>query len=150
MRLMKWFKDNYLTGNTGYTVLDIGSRVVTEGHQCYRTIFPPPDIYLGMDVEPGPNVDIVGYESLQTYDVVISGQTIEHIKRPWEWLKGITKYFTKYICIIAPHDLQEHRFPIDCYRFMPDGMRDVFEYAGIEEVQIIRKARDTMGIGKHK
>lgn len=130
------------------TILDIGSKQVKKKHDTYRVLFPPPFIYEGMDIEPGDNVDIVGYHNIEKmYDVVISGQVMEHIEFPWDWLKSLKQYFSKYICIIAPNTCKEHRYPIDTFRFYPDGMRALFKWAGIKELGIMARADDTMGIG---
>jgi hypothetical protein len=51
------------------------------------------------------------------------------------------------VCIIAPHTWPEHKHPIDTYRYYPDGMRDLFDYAGIEETHIYKNENDTVGIG---
>jgi len=147
MKLMRYFKYKYLEDQAA-TVLDIGSRRVKRGHQTYSRIFKPPYKYTGMDIEPGRNVDIVGYENIiGVYDVVVSGQVMEHVNRPWDWLKHLTKYFTKYICIIAPNTLREHKYPLDTYRYFPDGMRDLFNYAKIIELEIFKDGDDTIGIG---
>ena len=146
---MQRFKDDYLFDMKGSTVLDIGSmHIMKVKKQTYRNIFEPDFNYTGMDIEPGKNVDIVGYKNIKDiYDVVISGQAMEHIKRPWEWLKSIEQYFKTYICIIVPNTHKEHRHPLDTYRYFPDGMRDLFEYAGIEAVEIYIDGNDTIGIG---
>ena len=73
---------------------------------------------------------------------------MEHVSRPWEWLKNLTNYFTKYICIIAPWQWREHRYPIDTYRYLPDGMRDLFDYADIKVIEIIKDKTDVVGIGE--
>lgn len=150
IRLMKAFRDEYLSDIKGATILDVGASANYDSQRrCYRPIFEPSYFYMGMDVEPGINVDIVGYKNIGTvYDVVISGQVMEHVKRPWEWLKNLTLYFKLYICIIVPNTWEEHKCPIDTYRYYPDGMRDLFEYAGIKEVRIYRDKRMTVGIGK--
>ena len=132
------------------SVLDVGSmNVFPDVQYSYKYIFEDDFRYTGMDIKPGNNVDIVGFEELEgrTFDIVISGQTIEHVKHPWDWLKNLVQYSDKYICIIAPHTFKEHRFPIDTYRYLPDGMRDLFDYAGIKEVEILKNKIDTMGIG---
>jgi len=150
---MLYFKYNYLQNMEGCSVLDVGSRIVVKGHNSYRKIFEPEFNYVGMDVEHGENVDIVGFEALKKYPkfkVLISGQTMEHVNRPWEWLKSLVPFFSDYICIIAPWSLHEHRYPIDTYRYMPDGMRDLFDYAGIKEIQIFKSRKDTIGIGTKK
>lgn len=155
MKLMTYFRDKYLSEMEGATVLDIGAKLqVGAGMQkTYKELFEEDFTYIGMDVEPGPNVDIVGYTALSClsyhFDVVISGQVMEHVCRPWEWLETLTAFFNKYICIIAPNTIHEHRYPIDTYRYFPDGMRDLFDYAGIKELEIFKSHRDTIGVGTH-
>ena len=153
MNLMNFFVDKYLIDMKGCSVLDVGARNVhPEDQDSYSSIFKPDFKYFGMDVEPGNNVDIVGFENLKDkiFDIVISGQTMEHVNHPWDWLKSLTPFFSKYICIIAPHKFNEHRYPIDTYRYLPDGMRDLFNYAKIEIVEIIKGKKDTVGIGTKK
>ena len=122
----------------GASILDIGSRCA-EGQEdtiCYRNLFDNDFEYVGMDIVPGENVDIVGYTSIsKVFDVVISGSVMEHVERPWEWLRDLRDYFKKYICIITVHTWHEHRHPLDTYRYFPDGMRALFRCAGIKEVK---------------
>jgi len=146
---MKYFRDKYLLDMKGCTILDVGSKKHETKRDTYRSIFEPNFNYTGMDVESGKNVDIIGYENIEkAFDVLISGQVMEHVKRPWEWLKSLTIYYKSLICIIAPNTWKEHRYPIDTYRYFPDGMRDLFEYAGIIELEIFLNGYDTIGIGK--
>jgi len=152
---MQLFRDKFLTEMPEASILDIGSRETSRKiKHTYRELFPPPFSYLGMDIYPGRNVDVVGYEELEgkQFDVVISGQVLEHVNHPWEWLKSLTPYFTKYICIIAPHTWREHKnakhgVPPDTYRALPDGMKDLLIYAGFKIVDVIKSRVDTMGIG---
>lgn len=148
LKLMRYFIATYLHQMKGCSVLDIGSRKVRRGQGTYRDLFQD-YLYVGMDIVPGENVDIVGYENIKgVYDVVISGQTMEHVEYPWEFLINLKQYFKTYICIIAPWKAQEHKHPIDTFRYMPDGMRALFKYAGIRELEIIKDKADTMGIGE--
>ena len=149
MIFMTKFRDDYLSDMKGCSILDVGSQLITEQSMTYRQIFGDDYEYVGMDLEPGNNVDIVGFDALKgkEFDVVISGQVMEHVLRPWEWLKSLVPFYKKYICIIAPHTFHEHRYPLDTYRYFPDGMRDLFDYAGIKEVEIYRGKADTVGIG---
>lgn len=148
MELMTDFRDKYLADMLGCSVLDVGSRLTNRHHHMtYRDLFGPDYQYVGMDVEPGPNVDIVGYDSLEQYDVVISGQVMEHVTRPWDWLTSLVPHFKSFICIIAPHTYRMHRSPLDTYRYFPDGMRDLFEFARIRVVDILLDEADTVGIG---
>jgi hypothetical protein len=146
MVLMADFRNRYLGGMKGCTVLDVGSAQLGGDLRSYRTLFGDFD-YVGMDIAPGVGVDVVGYEGLDTYDVVISGQVMEHVKRPWEWLTTLSELYRRYICIIAPNTWNEHRCPIDCYRFFPDGMKALFEYAGIASLEIRMVGDDTIGVG---
>ncbi len=149
-QLMRYFRDQYLTQIKEATILDVGSQDLKKNppYYIYRDLFRLPFRYTGMDIVAGKNVDIVGYENIKgTYDVVISGQVMEHVRRPWEWLKSLTSYFTNYICIISVHTWPEHKYPIDTYRYFPDGMRDLFEYAGINVIEIKTSEVDTMGVG---
>ncbi len=148
MKLMTDFRDKYLQDMKGCSILDIGAMQVIRQYHSYREIFEPEYTYIGMDIVRGRNVGIVGYKNItEEYDVVISGQVMEHVNRPWEWIKSLRPYFKKYICIIAPNTIKEHRYPIDTYRYFPDGMRDLFNYAGIEVVKIFKSDKDTVGIG---
>ena len=153
MKLMAYFRDKYLSDMKGATILDVGSMLQTGAgmQKTYKELFEKDFAYTGMDVEEGPNVDIVGFIGImKRYDVVISGQTMEHVCRPWEWLKNLTFYFRECICIVVPNTIHEHRYPIDTYRYFPDGMRDLFDYAGIKEIEIFKSHKDTIGIGTHK
>ena len=140
------FRDRYLGDLKGCTVLDVGAMIVKGQQMSYRELFGDYS-YTGMDVAAGKNVDIVGYDGLEMYDVVISGQAMEHVRRPWEWLKRLASLYREYICIIAPNTWGEHRYPIDTYRYFPDGMRDLFDYAGIMPVEVRAVGKDTIGIG---
>lgn len=148
MRMMKGFRDKYLADMKGCSVLDVGSRCVDPVARTYRQLFAEYE-YTGMDIVAGDNVDIVGYQNLPgNYDVVVSGQVMEHVAWPWAWLFALALLFRRYICIIAPNRFKEHRQPIDCYRFLPDGMEALFDYAGITPIEIRAEGGDTIGIGK--
>ena len=149
LKCMKKFRDKYLYNSSAIAILDVGSRSVN-GHPTYRELFPLPFDYTGMDIVPGDNVDIVGYEALEgrIFDVVICGQVLEHVNRPWEFLANLKRYFTQYICVIAPNTHGLHEYPIDTFRYFPDGMRSLFDVAGIVELEIYKDKKDTVGIGK--
>ena len=149
MQLMRRFRAEFIKKmDFPVSILDIGARRVHKRHNTYRRIFASKNYnYTGMDLKPGMNVDIVGYENLDIYDVVISGQVLEHVKRPWQVIFDWKKYFKKYICIIAPHTCKEHKHPFDTYRYFPDGMKDLFEFAEIIPLKIVKGRFDTMAIG---
>jgi len=148
MYIMKRFKKRWVW--KGASVLDVGSKIVKRQNISYRSIFNDCN-YVGMDITDGLNVDIIGWENItHPYDIIICGQVIEHVENPFKFIENLSKHFTKLICIIAPASGKIHRHPIDCWRIMPDGMRSLFKYANIQEIEINNKKRDTWGIGMHK
>jgi SAM-dependent methyltransferase len=68
------------------------------------------------------------------YDVVLSGQVIEHIPRPWRWMPELTRVTRPggVVVTIAPVSWPFHEAPVDCWRAYPDGLRALYEDAGLE------------------
>lgn len=68
------------------------------------------------------------------YDIVLSGQVIEHVKKPWKWmpeLARITK-FNGLVITINPVSWPYHEAPVDCWRMYPEGMKALYEEANLE------------------
>lgn len=152
MLAMKNFIEKYLDKNKELDIIDLGSYNI---NGTYKTLVESTKNwkYTGMDIEAGPNVDVVGWDNItKKYDVIISGQCLEHVNHPWDWLKNLKNYIKDdgILCLIAPHGFDEHRHPIDTYRYFPDGMRDLFNYANIKELEIYKNELDTIGIGSFK
>lgn len=141
MLRMQWFVDNYASKITknNLKVLDVGSYGV---NGTYRSLFNDSKYhYVGLDMENGPNVDIVlenpyDWDTIETdsFDIVISGQAFEHIEFFWKTMEEMTRVLKEdgLLCIIAPQGFKEHRFPVDCYRFFSDGMISLARYVGLE------------------
>lgn len=69
----------------------------------------------------------------ESYDVIISGQVIEHVGQVWKWideLVRITKPKGKIITI-NPVSWPYHEAPIDCWRIFPDGITALAEMKGL-------------------
>ena len=101
--------------------------------------------YTGLDVAPGPNVDIVADNPYHfpfedgTFDVVISGSTMEHVQAIWRWLPELVRVLKPggFLAIHTHWQFQEHRFPVDCWRVLPDGMQFLFDETGqLEQTKI--------------
>jgi len=127
--IMKRIVSSQLSVKDNLNILDVGSMDV---NGTYRDIFTPVANwkYSGLDIAPGNNVDIVSKDNYHwpildnTYDVVISGQCMEHVPLFWGWIKEVARV-TKLgglIVIIAPWLAGQHRYPVDCWRILPDGM----------------------------
>jgi len=121
------------------TIVDLGS---CDYNGSYRPIFArKPWHYLGVDLAPGNNVDLVLRDpyhwrefKTRSIDVVISGQTFEHMEFFWETILEIARILKPdgLCCIIAPASGNEHRFPLDCWRILADGFRALARFAGLE------------------
>ena len=123
-------------------MLDLGSQDI---NGSYRPLFSEPAWrYLGVDMSAGANVDIVLADPYDwreiapaSADVIISGQTFEHTEFFWLTMLQIARALrpNAICCIIAPSSGPEHRFPVDCWRVYPDGLRAVARYAGLETAE---------------
>ena len=149
---MRAFRDNYLSGREkeALRIIDLGSCDV---NGSYRSLFDKPNwSYTGVDLEKGPNVDIVlenpyllnGIRS-NSVDVLISGQTFEHIEYFWITMLEIARVLKTggLCCIIAPSGGYQHRYPVDCWRFYPDGFSALARFAGLEAKEIYMLNHET-------
>lgn len=108
-------------------VVDIGS---TNINGSYRELFDPARFdYIGVDLAAGPGVDLVIADPYRiplasgSADVVISGQMLEHNEFFWLTFQEKVRLLHEdgFVFMIAPSRGQIHRYPVDCYRFYPDG-----------------------------
>lgn len=123
-------------------ILDVGSMDV---NGSYRQFFDDPDwTYTGVDMEPGNGVDQVlpqpyDWSGLadEAYDVVISGQAFEHIEFPWVTILEVARVLRPggLLCLIVPSGGYEHRYPVDCWRYYPDGIAALARWADLDVVR---------------
>ncbi len=144
MKRMKDFFKKYAKRND--KILDVGSAMVNTGpyleNLSYRNLFEDGVVeYTGLDVVAGRNVDLVVKDQYKwtelkdnTFDIVISGQALEHIEFFWLVFVEMARVLKPggYMCVIVPKYHLTHRHPIDCWRFLPDGMVALAKYAGIK------------------
>jgi len=137
--LIKYFVEKYLDTNSSLQILDVGSYDVNGN---YKSLFEKLDWkYTGLDIVSGPNVDIVSKSDYDfglshKYDVIVSGNCLEHVEAPWKWIPEVAKYLKPggLLCIITPFNIGEHRYPVDCWRILPDGYKYLLEHAGLFKV----------------
>jgi SAM-dependent methyltransferase len=142
---MRAFRKKYLAGREGepLLILDLGSLDVNGsykgyfGESCWT--------YRGIDLSKGPNVDIVLDDPYHwrevesgSADVVISGQAFEHIEFFWLTMLEIARVLKPQglCCLIAPSGGPEHRYPVDCWRFYPDGFVALARFAFLEVLEV--------------
>ena len=91
--------------------------------------------YTGLDQAAGPNVDVVAEDPFcfpfadDSFDVVISGSTMEHVTAIWKWIPELVRVLKPggFLAIHTHWQFPEHRYPVDCWRIMPDGMKYIFD-----------------------
>ena len=118
-------------------VLDVGSYDV---NGTYRPMIEkhPGWHYTGLDVCAGPNVDVVSHDPYHfpfeegTFDLLISGSTMEHVEAIWLWVPELVRVLKPggMLSIVTHWQFKEHKYPIDCWRIMPDGMKYLFDQTG--------------------
>jgi len=163
MRTMGEFVKEYLDPNKKLRILEVGSFCSSPPHKdlMFRRYFRdnPNWELIGLDLVAGPNVDIVSefpynypFED-NSFDVVISGNTMEHVENIYSWIRELTRLSNDLICIIVPAYRVEHKKPIDCWRVYPDGMRFILsEIANLEvlKCKLTGQGLDTIGVGRKK
>ena len=153
---MEKFVTEFMVPDKVSDILDVGSCDI---NGSYKELYCN-HRYTGIDVSEGKNVDYVMQEPYNwifdddSFDVVISGQALEHIEYPWLTIKEMYRVLRKggRSCIIVPQDAFEHRCPLDCYRYFPDGLRALAKWAGFRTIEVFRttdtKYTDCMWIGE--
>lgn len=141
---MTQFVQNYLSEftNKEISILDIGSQDV---NGTYKYLFDNPKWkYYGLDIVAGENVNIVVKDIYrwkeiknQSFDVVISGQALEHVEFFWITMLEIARVLKNngLLCLIVPSSGPEHRYPKDCWRFFPDGLKALANYSYLETIE---------------
>ena len=101
--------------------------------------------YTGLDMRPGPNVDIVsnGHDipfPNEHFDLVLTLETLEHDNRFWVTLLEIWRILKPggMAIITVPNiGFQRHDYPSDYWRFTADGLKELFTWADLTPIEII-------------
>ncbi|NIP96557.1 MAG: class I SAM-dependent methyltransferase, partial [Akkermansiaceae bacterium] len=71
-----------------------------------------------------------------SFDLVISGSTMEHVAKPWLWVPELVRVVRPggMLAIVTHWCYEEHGEPalgfLDYWRVMPDGLRLLLEETG--------------------
>jgi SAM-dependent methyltransferase len=153
--LLRDFVNRFLDRSTPTRIADVGSADV---NGTYREYFDSPEWkYTGFDLQPGNNVDVVlasaefwnlPQEHRGAFDVVVSGQVLEHVRKPWKWILDVASLCRPggLIWISAPCVEVYHEHPVDCWRIYPDGMRALADEANLEVLTCYVNGNDTTGV----
>ena len=120
----------------GVRILEIGSRNVT-GRKV-RAYFPDAE-YVGFDIYPGENVDVVGdahrlcryFSAEDKFDLILSHAVFEHLYMPWVVAVEIQKMLKVGGCVfIETHfSYTSHERPWHFFQFSDMGLRALFNDA---------------------
>lgn len=69
----------------------------------------------------------------ESFDVIISGQVLEHVRKIWRWMPELARVCRRggLVVTISPLSWPFHEAPVDCWRVFPEGMRALYEDAGL-------------------
>jgi SAM-dependent methyltransferase len=111
-------------------ILEIGSYQV-DGQEAIadlRSLFPGKE-YVGIDLRPGPGVDLVAdVEALPHADrsvgTVIAMSTFEHVPRFWRGFEEVYRILRPdgALLVSCPFYFHIHEFPSDYWRFTPEAL----------------------------
>lgn len=114
-------------------ILEIGSKDYGST-QNFRGLFPQSE-YIGVDLEPGPNVDIVHNIELglgplenERFDLIIICSVLEHTPTPWILANNIQELMSEKSAVYSCHPWvwRYHKYPDDYFRFSPRGIQSLF------------------------
>ena len=127
----------------GINILDVGGRDINPNQdRSYREMFKNVvNEYYIADIQEGANVTHVmtGEYELpfddDSIDLVVSGQTLEHVKNPFRLTIEMARVLKPggYIILIAPSAGERHDFR-DCWRIMDDGFQAIAEEVELETI----------------
>ena len=69
-----------------------------------------------------------------TYNIILSGQVFEHVKKIWLWIKELSRIckVDGHVITINPASWPYHEAPVDCWRAFPEGMKALYEEANLK------------------
>ena len=125
----KLFFDVYTNKIPTAKILDVGSSSVAENIPVLRSFKSQDAEYIGMDMEYGPNVDVILTDISRfpfadnSFDFVVSTSCFEHDEFFWVTYLEIIHVLKPHglFYLNSPSDGVYHTYPVDCWRFFPDS-----------------------------
>lgn len=79
-----------------------------------------------------------------TYDIVLSGQVIEHVQEIWKWMEELKRIVKSkgVIFTINPVSWPFHEAPLDCWRIFPSGIEAIAKYSNLEVVKCLFESEE--------
>lgn len=126
-------------GASDRVILDVGC-----GDKPYREWFGPVKRYVGIDVYPGPEVDVVISPERPwpfadaEFDVVLCSQVLEHVEHPGITISEIKRVLKPNgrAVVSIPFLYNEHGAPHDFRRLTVHGARRSFDGMVVEAIEV--------------
>lgn len=86
-----------------------------------------------------------------TFDVVLSAQVLEHVRKIWLWTKELSRICKPggVVITVSPVSWPYHEAPVDCWRAYPEGMRALYEDASLEVLVSRWESLEARGYRNH-
>jgi SAM-dependent methyltransferase len=122
----------------GIRILEIGPEANPSTYQ--RTVGDSSIVWHTLDIRNDPSLTYCALSEYEfpvesaSYDIVLSGQVIEHVRQIWIWIRELARVCKTggLVVTINPVSWPYHEAPVDCWRIFPEGMRALYEYACLE------------------
>ncbi len=122
----------------GMKVLEIGPDAIPSTYQ--NTVADPSIVWHTIDLHDNPSLTYRASSEYEfpvpsgTYDIVLSGQVIEHVRQIWVWIRELARVCKKggLVVTINPVSWPYHEAPIDCWRMFPEAMKALYGHAALE------------------
>lgn len=127
------YLQKYLPRKVTGPILEVGCRAESNA-VGYRKYFPNNE-YIGSDLQPGKNVDIVqdltegtGDLPLDYFDLIICCSVFEHVSHPWLAAENLSKLSKKggLLYNSVPWVWRFHAYPNDYFRYSPTSYPILF------------------------
>ncbi|MEM8961420.1 MAG: methyltransferase domain-containing protein [Acidobacteriota bacterium] len=68
------------------------------------------------------------------YDVVLACNVLEHVPKVWVWMRELARVCRPggQVITINPVSWPYHEVPVDCWRAYPEGMKALYDDAGLD------------------
>ncbi len=121
-------------------VLEVGGSCLSQAEMSLYA--PRVEEYVTCDLLPYGQPTVIGDASNAdlfepaSFDVILSFNVLEHCRQPWNVIKNFARWLRPggEVAVQVPNAQVLHRTPVDCFRILPDGMRAMFEDAGLGAV----------------
>lgn len=125
-----------LKAMTAPRVLELGTRQSIPGHSTSRRhLFPFASEFVGSDIEPGVDVNLVAdvhrlsqFAGVEAFDIIITDAGFEHFKYPHLAAHEIMKTLRigGLVFVQTHQTFPIHAVPYDYFRFSTDALRSLF------------------------